>query len=327
MLAPTDKLTSVDEVRELSRRARKDLRLSQEELARAIGVSRNWVADFERGKTDPGFETMLKALYVLGLELRWNSLPRLVVDGATTGGTSLPNEDAWGTCGSMAWVIDGAPMPGQGDETRAYVQRLSTALESLAAEGGPLSRTVAQSIEMARDLWARPHPSATLAIISVAETVTEWLVLGDASVVFRVGRVTTRVCDDRLDRVAVAERRARREGRRAGVSSSRLQTLHENLYKAESAQRNRAGGFWVASDSPEAAFQALTGTSATDQPIALCTDGVSSLVGSPGHWPDLDAAYMDWTRRGPSAVITNLSTDAGKDRSISDDATLVVVQL
>ena len=51
------------------REARHSRKLSQEDLARQLGVSRLWVNEFERGKRSAGIDTVLLALNVLGVTL------------------------------------------------------------------------------------------------------------------------------------------------------------------------------------------------------------------------------------------------------------------
>ena len=48
---------------------RKDLRLSQEELAHRAGVSRKWIYDFEAGKPTAQLGLLLRVLDELGLAL------------------------------------------------------------------------------------------------------------------------------------------------------------------------------------------------------------------------------------------------------------------
>ena len=46
---------------------------------------------------------------------------------------------------------------------------------------------------------------------------------------------------------------------------------------SEDAHRNRPGGFWVTADAPEAAGQALTGSSSASS-LLLMSDGAAGLV-------------------------------------------------
>lgn len=58
----------------LIRTKRKELRYTQEDLARRIGVSRQWVLKTERGAGRPELEPLLRALFELGLGLRVEEL-------------------------------------------------------------------------------------------------------------------------------------------------------------------------------------------------------------------------------------------------------------
>ena len=63
---------TVRSIRDLAaavRGRRKDLRLSQAELARRAGVSRKWIYEFEAGKPSAEFGLLLRVLDELGLGL------------------------------------------------------------------------------------------------------------------------------------------------------------------------------------------------------------------------------------------------------------------
>lgn len=51
------------------RGARKDLRMSQAELAAHAGVSRKWIYEFEAGKPNAELGLILRVMEALGLEL------------------------------------------------------------------------------------------------------------------------------------------------------------------------------------------------------------------------------------------------------------------
>ena len=60
---------TLHEIVATSRGRRRALGLSQDELARRIGVSRKWIQDFERETGGASIGTVLRLLDVLGLEL------------------------------------------------------------------------------------------------------------------------------------------------------------------------------------------------------------------------------------------------------------------
>lgn len=60
---------TLHEIVAASRGRRRELRLSQDELARRIDVSRRWVQDFERETGGASLDTVLRLLDVLGLPL------------------------------------------------------------------------------------------------------------------------------------------------------------------------------------------------------------------------------------------------------------------
>jgi y4mF family transcriptional regulator len=62
-------ILSIHDLAAAVRGRRKDLRLSQAELARRAGVSRKWVYEFEAGKSTAEFGLLLRILDELGLTL------------------------------------------------------------------------------------------------------------------------------------------------------------------------------------------------------------------------------------------------------------------
>ena len=52
------------------RARRKELDMSQPDLARAVGVTRSAVSQWERGETSPTYKTLLKVAKVLGMSAR-----------------------------------------------------------------------------------------------------------------------------------------------------------------------------------------------------------------------------------------------------------------
>lgn len=124
------------------------------------------------------------------------------------------------------------------------------------------------------------HPlalGATVAIARWTAEALEWLVLGDAAVaVERVdGRVTV-TTDDRVERLPDPP-----------MTDEPVRT-YAPAYVAR--WRNQPGGFWVASTTPEAADQALTGSLSMEvvQRVLLVSDGISRLTDRYGMpWRDL----------------------------------------
>jgi y4mF family transcriptional regulator len=62
-------IRTVDDVAALVRDRRKQLGLSQVELARRAGVSRQWLVDLERGKPTAEVSLVLKILAAVGMQL------------------------------------------------------------------------------------------------------------------------------------------------------------------------------------------------------------------------------------------------------------------
>lgn len=80
------RVNSTSELASLIRRRRRELGLTQTELARRVGASRHWVMELERGKPGVSLEMVLNATAALGLI--WD----LRLAGASAAGS--PNTDA-----------------------------------------------------------------------------------------------------------------------------------------------------------------------------------------------------------------------------------------
>lgn len=63
---------------------RKDLGMSQDELATRAGVSRKWVYEFEAGKPSAEFSFILRVLDALGLALELDASPETQAPRADT---------------------------------------------------------------------------------------------------------------------------------------------------------------------------------------------------------------------------------------------------
>ncbi len=60
---------TVDDLAEIVRARRRELGLSQEALADVIGVHRVFVSQFERGKVSVRFDSVLRLVQALGLDV------------------------------------------------------------------------------------------------------------------------------------------------------------------------------------------------------------------------------------------------------------------
>ncbi len=53
----------------LIKEKREELNLTQEEVANAVGLTRNYISDIENGRYQPSFNTSIKLIKFLGLDL------------------------------------------------------------------------------------------------------------------------------------------------------------------------------------------------------------------------------------------------------------------
>lgn len=232
------------------------------------------------------------------------------------------NEDYVTAGPGWAVVLDGATAPpgvesGCVHDVAWLVSRLAAALTPrMITDPAPLPDLLAAAIKEVRDAHSGTcdvgnpdSPSSTVALARYTDDTVECLVLADSPVLVRRRDGSIEVIeDDRIDHLA-------------GGKPYTFQLVRE--------QRNRPGGFWVASTDPAAAYQAVTATVTDAREVVLLTDGVTRLVEDYGRtWPDL---FGTLASGGPSALIDEVRAaevarplELGK---IHDDATALWTRL
>jgi hypothetical protein len=202
------------------------------------------------------------------------------------------NEDAWGTSGPHAWVIDGATGLGAKllPEASDAAWFATTLRDALGAVDGAGARTrlgaaieivrrsfAAQATRAPRGAWEMPCASVMLATACQQHVELAWL--GDCTALIRGG-------DGTLARAGAGGEDARAEAARAvrlGASGRsgwlRSETTIEALRRSRETY-NRPGGAWVARLEPEAAdhAQSLTVAIAPPARLLLMTDGFAALA-------------------------------------------------
>jgi hypothetical protein len=246
-------------------------------------------------------------------------------------GSGTENQDLALTGPDWALVLDGANPPAGVDVGCTHgiawiVDRLGAHLrEGLDADEGALADVLREAIRATVtdhgptcDLTHPRSPGATVAMARIAKDRLEWLVVGDAAVLF----------EDTTGRVAIE-------------TDNRINELPEPPDTPEGVQafidryRNKPGGAWFAGAVPEAADHAFTGRQevADLRRVLLCTNGITRLTDRYGYrLPDL--MTLATTSRGPEALIDAVRgaelTDPDPSRwsgKRHDDATAVLVDL
>ncbi|REF36162.1 protein phosphatase 2C-like protein [Thermasporomyces composti] len=253
------------------------------------------------------------------------------------GDPRVENEDFVATSADVAVVLDGVT-PLDRDDTGCqhgvawYARTLGTYLLQLAGDRrDSLADCLATAIRRVRDDHAGTcdldhfdSPAATVSAVRVRDGRLEYLVLSDASVVLDLESDGTKP-----DIRWITDHRASEVGRRlraAGIPP----TGH-----AVRTHRNRAGGYWVAAERPEAAYQALGGSVpvAEVRRAVIASDGATRLIDVFGlfDWTDaLDLiehegvdAYVARTRAVEKEDAARPSASRVNRGKTHDDTTLV----
>lgn len=256
-----------------------------------------------------------------------------------------PNEDFAAVSSTLAVLLDGATAPPDVEsrcphDARWFTRVLGTRLLlELSAEPPVwIAEGVARAIDAVATSHAstcriddQTHPSATIAILRELPDVYEYYVLGDSTIVFDMaGGVLAARSDKRLSQIAKAERERARVAKRGTPEAD---TAIADLARAERAQRNVRGGYWIASANPDAAARGRQGhVDRRDlRRAALLSDGAAAAVDRYDvmDWRSaLDAMEKD----GPRAIIRAARDAADSDPRMErwprskphDDATAVL---
>lgn len=229
------------------------------------------------------------------------------------------NEDLVVTGPGFAVVLDGATTAPGVDTGCVHdvpwlVARLGAELgRLLLTESESLPDTLSAAIQgvMAQhadtcDMTNPDSPSSTAALLRERDDQVDYLVLSDSPIVLR-----------------------RRDGSIEVVHDNRNDFLPGYSVEVVREQRNAPGGFWVASNKPEAAHEALSSSVARDQldSVGMFTDGASRLAERHGlRWAGL-MRLLD--EEGPAAVIDRVRDEDAQiaghaPGKVHDDATAVL---
>lgn len=268
------------------------------------------------------------------------------------------NEDVIDADGSAAWLLDGASA---GDDPRActehdaawYANQLSAAirdglaLDSRRALTSVLADAIAAVTEQHNRLCPnvpRGHgPTSTVLIVRRRNDGLDYLVLGDSTLLVETNDGTVHDhSDKRLGDVAFEIRAEIHASLRAGHG---YETAHRErvapLRAHEQRVRNTPDGFWIASDTPEAAFHALTGAyplgeaPSSARRLALISDGLGRAVTHLDLYDDWQSLLVALFDHGTVSCLTTIRKAERRDPSghslprtnPSDDASAVTCKL
>jgi hypothetical protein len=115
-------------------------------------------------------------------------------------------------------------------------------------------------------------PSATVVLLRALDQRTDYLALADAVLVLDTADGLKVISDARVSQLAGKEREA---ANKVPTGSALKLRRRAQLIRALRRARNRPGGYWVAAADPQAASQAVTGTSQARTSIGPCSSATA----------------------------------------------------
>ncbi|MFD2078554.1 hypothetical protein SAMN05421678_11345 [Actinopolymorpha cephalotaxi] len=272
------------------------------------------------------------------------------------GSPDLDNEDFLSAGPRLAVVLDGVtPMDRTDTGCRHgvawYARTLGGHFVRLAGRNGggdtgqdivPLADCLAEAIVATRDAHSGTcdlaHPDSPAATVAAARLrgggldVLDYLVLADSAVLLDLGdeRPGALPVDDGI--VVITDHRAGDVGRRLRARGEAPSAPRVRSH------RNQPGGYWVAAERPESAYEALAGTIDVTglRRLAVATDGATRLVDTFGthNWRGmLDALEADgpdaWIARTREAERADAAAEPARRRGrgkVHDDASVALLE-
>lgn len=214
--------------------------------------------------TRPGRDDKLNEDYVAAT-VNSTSARAVLLDGAG-GPSELPTGCAHGT----PWYVNQL-----GDAVMYNMRNPGTALTTCLAMA---INSVAELHCVRCDLNNPGTPSSTVVMARRVNGDAEYLVLGDSTFVADVNGGIVTVSDKRIDRVGADLYQAMAD---LPTGTPEHQAARIAFVETQRRMRNRrVGGYPIASNDPDAAFDALTGSFPVDEVdrIALLSDGATRFV-------------------------------------------------
>ena len=272
------------------------------------------------------------------------------------GSAEKPTEDFLAAAPSVALVLDGLTSPpelGTGcvHGTPWFVAQLGTHLlhSATTRPATPLTDLVANAIEAVAglhsescDLMHPGTPSCSVALLREGSQSVDYLSIFDSVIILDGANgangangiegpddIPMVVTDLRVDSYAQEEHKATQQ---YAIGTEEHWQAVKRLVAAQRPHRNQPDGYWVAAATPQAAYEAVTGSvprSAVAR-AAVLSDGASCLVDryATAHWRSL-INLLD--THGPAEVIAQVRHAEAEDPlgtrwpryKRSDDSTVV----
>ncbi|MGX9706550.1 protein phosphatase 2C domain-containing protein [Laceyella tengchongensis] len=210
------------------------------------------------------------------------------------------NEDLVSSFQNVYWVLDGASVPNglmvpSKIDTKWYVEQLDKGIKKALTsftEPYQLKEVLHYAIQYVldhsnlreyRSVANFVLPSSTVAMVKINNKQMEYLVLGDSYIVTDISDSIRCFTDNRLENVGVEMRSEINHLLQSGngYHSDSINNIKMNLVKLEVSSRNQKDGYWIASEKPDAAYHAMTGTleiKTKGKHVLLMTDGFARAV-------------------------------------------------
>lgn len=229
-------------------------------------------------------------------------------------------EDLVGYSNNYFWLLDGATPPlGKKNRqlTQEYICSLNASLCEFSRENYSTTELLRRSIEKVKGIFEEKYslkdeeylPYSTVVLVKFDNEI-EYLVLGDSYLFIDNSTTPTVITDDRLENIAVEERKIVSDLKCSGIDEESLEylTARKNLITKELEYQNKENGYWVAGLDAKAADYAVTGKIKCNQVprIMATSDGLARLVTHLNYYSDFDSLAQSILKNGANSIFEKL---------------------
>lgn len=263
-------------------------------------------------------------------------------------GISNLSEDFVGKNENFYWLLDGATPP-RGElnhkHTRYFVEELDKALTKYSVSSDNTKELLFNALEEIRKVFEEKGldkykylPCSTAIVVKVTDEYIEYSVLGDSTLGIRINNEVKIISDNRLENIAVDERKKVCALRFQGIDERNEQysSIRKNLIDEERKHMNVNGGYWIASLQPIAAEHAIHGkvniSKDNNVMVIMVSDGLERLVSVFSKYKNVCEIGDDLILNGEPTIFSKLrELENNKDNfkkpiaSKNDDASYLLL--